>query len=255
VTTSPGTERPLAVAAPPRVAAWIEQAPDGPVAVLHACAQVVHLDVAGRCVSILAAGVPGLPTGLQTHLFGVSSDALPSPYVGGGTLRWGGRVLVTGRLVDVRAPRIDPGVPQASPAAVQGTPRSRVAGLVACPDRVTPATVPSFVGHGEGLTPLGDDVLVGWLALHRAAGVATPAVDDAVRRSLGRTTTLSASLLDCALEGEIADPLRDHLAALGGDREPATRARLEAWGASSGLGLAHGVDLARADLARREDAA
>jgi hypothetical protein len=255
VTTSPGTEHPLAVAAPPRVAAWLAQAPDGPVAVLHACADVVHLDVAGRCVSILAAGVPGLPTGLQTNLFVVSSETLRSPYVGRGTLRWDGRVLVTGRLVDVRAPRIDPGVPQASPAAVQGTPRSRVAGLVAFPDRVTPATVPFFVGRGEGLTPLGDDVRVGWLALHRAVGVSTPDVDDAVRRSLGGTTTLSATLLDCALAGEVADPLCDHLAALGGDRQATTRARLETWGASSGLGLAHGVDLACAALAGREEAA
>jgi hypothetical protein len=130
-----------------------------------------------------------------------------------------------------------------------------VAGLVAFPGPVTPATVPSFVGRGDGLTPLGDDVLVGWLALQRAAGVATPDVDDAVRRSLGRTTTLSATLLDCALEGEVAEPLRDHLADLGSDREPTTRVRLEAWGASSGRGLAHGVDLARKVLAGREVAA
>ncbi len=255
MTTSLAAERTLAVAAPPRVAARLSATPDGPVAVLHACADVVHLDVAGRCVSILAAGVPGLPTGLQTNLPSVSSQTRESPYVGRGTLRWDGRVLVTGRLVDVRAPRIDPGVPQASPAAVKGTPRSRVAGLVPSSDPVTPATAAALVGRGEGLTPLGDDVLVGWIALHRAVGEPTPAVDDAVRRALHRTTTLSASLLECALAGEVADPLRDHLAALGSDREPATRARLQRWGASSGLGLAHGVDLARAALAGREEAA
>jgi hypothetical protein len=39
---------------------------------------------------------------------------------------------VTGRLVDVRAPRLDAArMPKASPAAVQGTPRSQGAGLVA----------------------------------------------------------------------------------------------------------------------------
>lgn len=255
MTLSPGTERPLAVAASPRVVAWLAAAPDGPVTVLHACAEAVHLDVAGRCISILAAGAAALPTGLQTHLRVVSSGSGASPYVGRGTLRWDGRVLVTGRLVDVRAPRIGAGVPQASPAAAKGTPRSRVAGLVPLPDQVTPDSVPSFVGAGAGLTPLGDDVVVGWLALHRAAGVATPDVDDAVRRSLGRTTTLSATLLDCALEGEVAEPLRDHLAALGTPREASARARLEAWGASSGLGIAHGVDLARAALADAEAAA
>ena len=253
MTTSPATERTLAVAAPPRVVAWLAAAPDGPVSVLHACTDVVHLDVGGRCVSVLAAGVPGLPNGLRTNLLSVSSGTSRSPYVGSGTLRWDGRVLVTGRHVDVRAPRVDPWVPQASPAAVQGTPRSRVAGLV-LPSEVSERTVPCLVGRGGGLTPLGDDVLVGWLALHRAAGVATPAVDGAVRRALGRTTTLSATLLACALVGEVADPVRDHLGALGSDREHATRARLEAWGASSGQGVAHGVDLARRALRDREAA-
>jgi len=49
--------------------------------------------------------------------------------------------------------------------------------------------VPFFVGRGGGLTPLGDDVLVGWLALHRAVGVSTPDVDDAVRRRKFRLDT------------------------------------------------------------------
>jgi hypothetical protein len=218
------------------------------VTVLHVCPEIVHLDVAGRCVSIGAVGAPGLPTALRTNLRVVSSGTLASPYVGGGTLHWGGRVLVLRRLVDVRAPRIDRGVLEASPAAVQGTPRSRVAGLVVLPQEMTAETAVRFIGYGEGLTPLGDDVVVGWLATHRAAGVPTPAVDDAVRRSLGRTTTLSASLLECALDGEVADPLRDHLATLGTADEPTTRAALESFGASSGLGLLHGVDLARADL-------
>jgi hypothetical protein len=250
VTSPPATERPLAVAAPPRIVAWLAAAPDGPASVLHACADVVHLDVSGRCVSVLAAGVPGLPNGLRTNLPSVSSGTSRSPYVGGGTLRWDGRVLVTGRLVDVRAPRVDRWVPQASPAAVQGTPRSRVAGLV-LPSEVSERTVPALVGRGEGLTPLGDDVLVGWLALHRAAGVATHEVDDAVRRALHRTTTLSATLLECALVGEVADPLRDHLRALGTDDEAASRARLEAWGGSSGQGVVHGLDLARTALRAR----
>jgi len=254
VTPSGALEEPLPVAAPPRVAAWLRAAPDGRATVLHACADVVHLDVAGRCVSVSASHVPGLPTTLRTNLAAVSSDGGRSPYVGGGTLHWGGRVLVIGRLVDVRAPRFGEGVPKASPAAVKGTPRSRAAGLVPLPQEVTADTVPLLVGAGAGLTPLGDDVLVGWLAAHRAAGVPTPAVDTALRRCLDRTTLLSATLLACALAGEVADPLRHHLAALGTHREPATRAALAGWGASSGCGLAHGVDLALADLAAREAA-
>ncbi len=118
-----------------------------------------------------------------------------------------------------------------------------------------PGTVARLIGHGEGLTPLGDDVVCGWLALHRAAGVATPDVDDVVRRLLDRTTTLSAALLECALAGEVADLVADHLRALGSPLEPTTRVRLHGLGHTSGSGLAHGIDLARAALSARRDAA
>ena len=111
------------------------------------------------------------------------------------------------------------------------------------------------MGHGDGLTPAGDDLLCGWLAVHRAAGVATTAVDDAVRRHLSRTTSLSAALLACALAGEVADPVGDYLRALGTSDAAAARARLEAFGQSSGHALADGVDLGLAQLTERASAA
>jgi hypothetical protein len=153
--------------------------------------------------------------------------------------------VVTGRLVDVRAPRIDAArVPKASPVVAMGTPRSRAAGLVAFAPRIDAAVVSSLVGRGDGLTPLGDDVICGWLAVHRGAGVPTPDVDEAVRRALPRTTTLSASLLACALAGEVADVVATYLRSLGTTGADAARADLEAFGHSSGRGLAHGIDLA-----------
>ncbi len=249
------------MAAPPRVAAWLSAAPDGPVRVLHGGPDTVHLDVAGRAVGVAATGAPGLPHTLRTNLATlsgwVSSAAGPRPYVDSGNLHLGGRVLVTGRLVDVRAPRLDTArVPKASPAAALGTPRFRGAGLVPVstspthlPRVIDAAGVDDLVGRGDGLTPLGDDVLCGWLAAHRAAGVATPAVDDAVRRALPRTTTLSATLLECALEGECADLVAGYLKALGTDAEQSTRGALVALGHSSGTGLAHGVDIALDALA------
>jgi hypothetical protein len=147
-----------------------------------------------------------------------------------------------------------------------GTPRSRGAGLVPVPDTLEPdalsavpheidaSAVAGLVGRGDGLTPLGDDVLSGWLVAHRAAGVPTPAVDDAVRRALPRTTTLSATLLECALAGECPDLVAAYLRALGTRHEEASRAALAALGHSSGSGLAHGVDLALTVLARRRAA-
>ena len=243
---------PVPVAVPARVAEHLAAAPDGQLPVLHACSEGVHLDLGGRAVGILSTTAPGLPHAIRTHPGWVTTGVVPSPYLGGGILHLGGRALVTRRLVDVRAPRLDAArVLKASPVAALGTPRPRGAGLVARGGPVTPATVGDLVGRGDGLTPYGDDVLCGWLALHRAVGLATPAVDDAVRRALPRTTTMSATLLECALAGEVADAVGAYLRALATPAEPAARAALEAVGHSSGRGLAHGIDLARADLAER----
>jgi hypothetical protein len=243
------------VAAPPRVATWLRSAPDGEARVLHACADAVHLEVAGRGVSIVGLHGPGLPLALRSNLALVSSSRAATPYVEGGILHWDGRVLVTGRLVDVRAPRFDAaGVPKASPAVAMGTPRSRAAGFVAFAPWVDAASVASLVGRGEGLTPLGDDVLCGWLAAHRGAGIPTPEVDDVIRRLLPRTTTLSASLLACALAGEVADPVAAYLRSLGTTGADAARTTLEAFGQSSGRGLAHGIDLALDTLSAEQAA-
>jgi hypothetical protein len=248
------------VAAPPRVAAWLRDAPDGPVRVLHASRDTLHLDVGGRAVGVAAIGAPGLPHALRTNLATVlppgSSGGLPTAYVESGILRLDGRALVAGRLVDVRAPRIDAArMPKTSPAAAHGTPRSRGAGLAAVASPITAESVADLVGRGEGLTPLGDDVLCGWLAAHRAGGVPTPEVDEAVRRSLPRTTTLSATLLECAVSGEVADVAAAYLRALGTPRAPAARAALGDLGHSSGEGLAHGIDLALASMAGQVAAA
>jgi len=253
---------PVPVAAPPRIAARIESAPDGPVPVLHAGRDMVHLEVAGGAVGVAAAGAPGLPHSLRTNLVSLSSSGVPTAYLDSGILHLGGRALVVGRLVDVRAPRLDSArIPTASPAAVQGTPRSHGAGLVAGPGgvdirhidvrHIDPVAVAGLVGRGDGLTPFGDDVLCGWLAAHRAACVATQAVDDAVRRALPRTTTLSATLLECALAGEVADLAAGYLRALGTPSERAARAALAALGHSSGEGLALGIDLGVAGLVGR----
>jgi hypothetical protein len=121
-----------------------------------------------------------------------------------------------------------------------------VVGLV---QPVTPASVGRLLGAGGGLTPLGDDVLCGWIATHRAAGVPTPGVDDAVRSGLRRTTLLSATLLECALHGEVLPQLGRFLRAIGTRDEPGATAALLGVGGSSGAGLLWGARLALDDLA------
>jgi hypothetical protein len=142
-----------------------------------------------------------------------------------------------------------------SPAGAEGIPRPRAAGLVALPSVLDEHTVADFIGRGDGLTPLGDDVVCGWLAGYRAAGVPSPAVDHAIRRLLGRTTALSVALLESALLGEVADPVADYLRALGGPDAPSARDQLTSVGHSSGSGLAHGIDLALHSLGVRRNAA
>nr|WP_253945199.1 DUF2877 domain-containing protein [Nocardioides sp. zg-DK7169] len=112
-----------------------------------------------------------------------------------------------------------------------------------------------MVGVGDGLTPYGDDVLCGWLAAHRAAGVATPEVDDAVRALAHRTTLLSATLLDCAVRGEVLPEFAAWLRALGTPGEPAAAATLASIGHTSGLGLLRGARRALTALGIRAEVA
>ena len=125
-----------------------------------------------------------------------------------------------------------------------GTPRSRAAGLVTFAPGVDATSVAPLVGRGDGLTPLGDDVVCGWLAAHRAAGVPTADVDD------GRTPAPPTHHHALGIAPRVRPGRRGRRP--GGGVPPLPRhagrsrraARLEAFGHSSGLGLAHGIDLA-----------
>ncbi|HEX5860392.1 MAG TPA: DUF2877 domain-containing protein [Nocardioides sp.] len=136
----------------------------------------------------------------------------------------------------------------ASPVAEAATPQAAVAGLVPPLDH---AWVDRLVGAGEGLTPFGDDVLCGWLVTHRAARVPTPGVDAAVRAGMHRTTLLAATLLDCAMHGEVLPQLAHYLRAVGTPDEPRAADDLRAVGGSSGAGLLLGARLALEELATR----
>jgi hypothetical protein len=109
-----------------------------------------------------------------------------------------------------------------------------------------------LIGLGPGMTPSGDDALVGIeAALHAldwpAAGFLALAMDDVE----DRTTALAATLLRHAAAGEFAERLHTLLAALvGSDDETIVTAidRAVAWGATSGtdclLGVLIGLDVA-----------
>jgi hypothetical protein len=194
------------------------------VPLLHRGPDAVYLDVGGSCVGVVGTRATAVPCALRTAL-----DVLPDVARGavrGGVLHLDDEPLAVGRVVDVAAPRIN----------ASGGPGSIDAA--------------DLVGRGDGLTPYGDDVLCGWLAVHRAAGVATPEVDATVRALAPTTTLLSATLLECAMHGEVIPEFAAWLAALGTDDEEPRAAVLARVGHTSGRGLLEGARRALADLER-----
>jgi hypothetical protein len=232
------------VAGPPRTAA-----------VLHAGRDAVYLDLDGRCIAVLAARAVLVPCGVRTLL-----PALPPVATGDqgvvadGSVRLPGCEVLVTQIVDTAVPVLAPaavawGATHLAPMVVpwlaetrRDLPQSAQAGLV----QGDAACVPALLGLGPGLTPLGDDVLAGWLA---AAVAARHPRLDAVRSTValqasGRTTTLSTTLLACAARGEGIPQLRDLLVGVTrqdlGAVERSARDLLEV-GDTSGAGLLLGV--------------
>jgi hypothetical protein len=75
-------------------------------------------------------------------------------------------------------------------------------------------TATQLIGLGEGLTPSGDDFLVGLLAVFHPTGKASTILTPPVRHQFVQllataTSDLSAEFLRCALEGHFAEPIVD----------------------------------------------
>ena len=206
----------IPASAPSRVLDRLRAAPDGPVPVVHRGRDAVYVDVAGRCVGVVGPRATAVPCALRITLERLDLGATRSARVEGGVLHLDDDPLAVGRLVDVQVPRLTTTAERPAPA---------------------PGDVADMVGRGGGLTPYDDDVLCGWIATHRAAGVSTPEVDAAVRSAAHRTTLLSATLLDCAMHGEVVPEFASWLAS---PRDEGRTARLVAVGHTSGRGLLEG---------------
>jgi hypothetical protein len=101
-----------------------------------------------------------------------------------------------------------------------------------------------FLGLGPGLTPSGDDFVMGFLlALNRWGQVLFPGVQpEGLNQALAdlaarKTTTLSASLIACSAQGQADERLvRAFDGIMTGELDPRTCERLlSGWGSSSGL--------------------
>jgi hypothetical protein len=103
----------------------------------------------------------------------------------------------------------------------------------------------ALIGLGEGLTPAGDDFLVGFLAALRIAGASDPVhhafftvFSNAIAAAAFRTNVISRSYLEAATNGEVSEPLSAVIECIACGAAPEiVRARVSnvfAVGASSG---------------------
>jgi hypothetical protein len=111
--------------------------------------------------------------------------------------------------------------------------------------------VKALVGLGEGLTPSGDDCLVGLLAVLHVTGSLPCRAGSSIHEQFCQcvrlgTTQLSGEFLRCALEGHFAEPLVMLVRALWApetDAWPAHAATLATVGHSSGVDAMVGIAL------------
>lgn len=225
----------IPVAAPVRVRERLAAAPDGPRRVLHATASAIYVDLDGWALGLVSATATRVPCALWSTMPDLTVLA-PDVRVEAGGLVVGDRRVRIARLVDVRAPRPRRhGNRRFEPTNLMTSGIDLPAG-----GPLTAAHLDRLLGRGPGLTPLGDDVLAGWLTACAALGRPDEQLADAVRRRPGATTLLSATLLDCAARGEALPQLADWLA----DPTDSTADALLAVGATSGAGLMTGAGLA-----------
>jgi Protein of unknown function (DUF2877) len=181
--------------------------------VLHVGGSAIYLELEGTSLAVLGARAVQVPCGVRTEV-----PVLPAVDAGAEVVVEDGSVLVPGlevmvtNIVDTTVP-----VLSATTAAWGGQVleellaggldevRSQLPdGPLAALTEGDAGAVDGLLGLGGGLTPLGDDVLCGWLATAVASRhPALPDVRSAVALSATeRTTTLSATLLACAARGE-----------------------------------------------------
>jgi hypothetical protein len=256
---------------PAAASAWVRSlvaGPDRPVRIVHRGNDAVYLDVGGSCVGILSTTATAVPCAARTALpaLPVEVQAAEQAWVGEGRVLLGGSEVVLARTVDAAVPRLHPAGVRDICTRLDGALGGRADHVhaelpevaLAALEAGDPAAVPALLGRGSGLTPVGDDVLAGWVATTVAGSApateATPVTAAVAQHAPTMTTLLSATLLDCAGRGEVIPEFRTLLLSLSDpgrtDVDDALDALLRV-GHTSGAGLALGTVLALRHLASR----
>jgi hypothetical protein len=238
--------------------------PPGMATVLGSAEPAVWIGRADGVLVLSTTDAVRLPNGVV-----VASSTSERPFEGvtaGDEVLVGDGLVTTGTL-RIRAARwFDPlpALPTVEPALVADSVVSLDEVVVSLPDhglmqalidnddRAAHEAALHMIGRGDGLTPMGDDLVAGTAAGALLIGGAIGAVGviDAVARlrrpllehAAGATTSFSASLLAHAFRGEVAEPAGRLLAALTGRGDAREAAEgLNRVGHSSGPALAAGV--------------
>ncbi len=192
------------------VSAAVLQRLDRPraLAIVGAGRGAVHLDLDGFVVTVTGPGVPWMANGVAVAALGDRPR-----------IAWSAAT----------PPAWDPVVPPlAGGRAAVAALSAWLSARVTVPDLAIEVAAERLVGRGPGLTPEGDDILagaaVGMRALAAAAGLPPDRAGRLVRALCPadlrlRTGTLSATLLELALEGMAPEPVQRLLGT--GDRDAA----------------------------------
>jgi hypothetical protein len=261
-------------AAPSRIpaaaSAWVRSlvaGPDRPARVVHRGNDAVYLDVGGSCVGVLSTSATAVPCAARTALPALPPEvqAAEQAWVGEGRLLLGGSEVVLARTVDAAVPRLRPAAIRDIATRLDRALGGRAdhvraelpADALGALEAGDPDAVPALLGRGSGLTPVGDDVLAGWVATVVAGSTGadeSPVAAAVARQAAAMTTLLSATLLDCARRGEVIPQFRTLLLSLATPGQSDGDDSLDALvrvGHTSGAGLALGTLLALRHLASR----
>lgn len=248
-------------------AAWVRDTVAGSLRsgrVLHPGADAVYVEVGGACLGLLTTRAVRVPCGIRTPLASLPPLQVGAPVtVGGGAVNLPGLEVVVTTLLDTTMPMLSLDCAERAVRPLEEQLGDRLDSVrdELPPSALTalrnadPAAVRQLLGLGPGLTPLGDDVLAGWLAAAIAIRhPSLPALRAAVAATaVERTTTLSATLLTRASHGEGVPELGSLFTGIG-IGEPAVVAEsvelLLGIGGTSGAGILLGTLIALQSLAR-----
>lgn len=243
----------------------------GEATVVHTGLDALYLAFDADVIAVTARTAIQVPCALRTTMATtahLTPSAFPPPpgtrvRVDDRGLHFSGATVHIGRIVDTTAPPIDPvTVPaMAKRLATAGGPgQQRVRAelphnALRSLGAADPGAAIALLGRGSGLTPVGDDVLCGWLAALAAASHpgAEPVAKQILALADRRTTALSATLLRRSIRAEVVPQFGRLLTALAhpcDDPSDALRSVTHI-GHTSGEGLVLGLALALDYLAPR----